>query len=98
MGEEEGKCTRCTILFSLPEIDGTVPFISALRSGSGMGVLASPALFLTPPLSLIDRHNISSFWSSADFSNCTDIDAIQVSAGSPAPRGPVTPMAPRRRS
>ncbi|XP_019740465.1 adhesion G-protein coupled receptor G6, partial [Hippocampus comes] len=29
---------------------------------------------------LIDHHNISSFWSSADFSNCTDIDAIQVSA------------------
>ncbi|XP_054618348.1 adhesion G-protein coupled receptor G6 isoform X2 [Dunckerocampus dactyliophorus] len=29
---------------------------------------------------LIDRHNFSSFWSPADFSNCTDIDAIQVSA------------------
>ncbi|XP_077409500.1 adhesion G-protein coupled receptor G6 isoform X3 [Vanacampus margaritifer] len=29
---------------------------------------------------LIDLHNFSSFWSSADFSNCTDIDAIQVSA------------------
>ncbi|XP_061667928.1 adhesion G-protein coupled receptor G6 isoform X2 [Syngnathoides biaculeatus] len=29
---------------------------------------------------MIDLHNFSSFWSSADFSNCTDIDAIQVSA------------------
>ncbi|XP_077365937.1 adhesion G-protein coupled receptor G6 isoform X6 [Festucalex cinctus] len=29
---------------------------------------------------LIDLHNFSSFWSSADFSNCTDIDAIKVSA------------------
>ncbi|XP_061559618.1 adhesion G-protein coupled receptor G6 [Phycodurus eques] len=29
---------------------------------------------------MIDLHDFSSFWSSADFSNCTDIDAIQVSA------------------
>nr|XP_057935845.1 adhesion G-protein coupled receptor G6 isoform X2 [Doryrhamphus excisus] len=29
---------------------------------------------------LIDRHNFSTFWSPADFSNCTDIDGIQVSA------------------
>ncbi|XP_061785249.1 adhesion G-protein coupled receptor G6 isoform X2 [Nerophis lumbriciformis] len=29
---------------------------------------------------LMDRHNFSSFWSPTDFHNCTDIDAIQVSA------------------
>lgn len=35
--------------------------------------------FLLP--SLINPQNLSSYWSTADATNCTDIDTIEVSAG-----------------